>query len=245
MRVEALSTLNDLSPTREQLQALLKLATGVAGAAVPEGKLNKRYRGALEELEGALVSGDGVKIDAAQEKVDDLEEKLTIADVDMPDPTEAARRRAGEAVKLFSAPQVAEFVASYAEDIADPVKTITDALELTRGAGDADFDELKNETVEQVAVLVNGDPKGAVGAKVADILARARKMSDGEFKAKKGELEAEAKRVAGRADPVEVIRHWVSNSMAELLANPELTGAIEARLKAMGDKAGGTTDEHR
>jgi hypothetical protein len=234
LRVEALSTLNDLSATRDQLQGLQKLAQGAAAAPVADGKLNKDYRAALVELESALTGGDDSKIDAAQEKVEDLEEKLTIEDVDTPDPTDTARRRAAEAVKLFSASQIAEFVASYAEEIADPVKTITDALDLTRGSGDADFEELQKETVEQVAVLVNGDPKGAIGPKVDDLLARARKMSDDDFKAKKADLAAEAKRLAGKVDPIEVIRHWVTNSMAELLSNPELGAAIDGRLKALG-----------
>src|SRR5262249_7936708 len=61
LRGEALSTLSELSATKEQLQGLQKLAAGASAAAVPEEKLNEKYRAALVELESALTGGDDSK----------------------------------------------------------------------------------------------------------------------------------------------------------------------------------------
>jgi hypothetical protein len=57
-------------------------------------------------------------------------------------------------------------------------------------------------------------------------------MKDGEYKKKKAQLERDAKEIVGDIEGFTILRHWIERDVAELLSNPLLHKAIEARLKA-------------
>ena len=63
------------------------------------------------------------------------------------------------------------------------------------------------------------------------ILSRAHAMSDAEFKAKRGELDKQIHALLGGIGPLDVMRSVTERSLAELLSNPRLPAALQARLK--------------
>ncbi len=50
-----------------------------------------------------------------------------------------------------------------------------------------------------------------------------------EFKAQRDDLDKEARKVVGDVGPTDVIRHYMERALAELLSNPRLGAAVEAR----------------
>ncbi len=52
-------------------------------------------------------------------------------------------------------------------------------------------------------------------------------MKDDEYSDQQSALEADARKLVGGVDPVNCMRHWMENEMADLLANPELSQAID------------------
>ncbi len=59
----------------------------------------------------------------------------------------------------------------------------------------------------------------------------ARALKDEEFKAERPELEKMAGEIVGNLSPLDVLRHVLAQDLAELLSNPRLVAAIDARLK--------------
>jgi hypothetical protein len=62
-------------------------------------------------------------------------------------------------------------------------------------------------------------------------LSKARSLSEAEFKAKKEDLEKEARALVGDVGPDDLLRYHVQRNLAELLSNPRLETAIKAKLK--------------
>ena len=58
-----------------------------------------------------------------------------------------------------------------------------------------------------------------------------RALKDDEFKKERPELEKTARQIVGEVGPLDVLRHAVERSLADLLSNPRLAAAIDARLK--------------
>ena len=69
--------------------------------------------------------------------------------------------------------------------------------------------------------------------KVTDLLDKAKKLSDAEFKAQHDALTKQARQIAAGADPIEGLRHWMQREIAGLLSNPATSEAISARLQAL------------
>lgn len=236
LQVAALTTLNDLDLSPEQMRALRKLSQGAAGKpiAVNSARLTDDYRAALTSLRDALVADDDEKIADAEDKVDQIRDDEEIdpeSDVEMSD---SARKVAPEALKILTTSQIAAYLGEHADDVPSPLETMLDALDDCRGTSAADFNGLRSEAADQVALLVAGlDPKAAkpVADKVSEWLDKARTMSDRDFKAKSGELNESARQIVAGYDPVEGLRHWMEGEMADLLSNPQTRWALNARLK--------------
>ncbi len=147
-------------------------------------------------------------------------------------------RRASHAenrLRQFTASQIAGYLADRSDDIPSPLETLIDALDDVRGKTGGEYETLRDRTAKQVAMLLAGvDAKAGkeVESKVSAWLTKVHDLSDGDFTSKRGELEAEAKKLSGPPDPMPTLRHWIMNSLAQLLSNPELPGAIETKLKA-------------
>jgi hypothetical protein len=236
LRAQAATTIYDLDLREDQLHALQKLATNTAGK--PDGqppRLGPKLRPLVAELCTALAKADDDKVSDLEDKVDEMKDQANIDEPYVP-ATEAAKAKAADVSKLLTAAQVANFISMNSDDIAGPSETLIDAMDDARGGSDSDFDDVKSDTADEVVMLARGNEKDAkLADSVGTFLTKVRKMSDADYKAKRAELEGEAHKLVGTIDPFVSLRHWCESEFADLLSNPELPGAIRARLDHIKD----------
>ncbi len=235
--VAALQTLYALNLTPRQLEKLRKLGaeTSDRPAARQAPRASAALARAMTDLRAALVKAeDDKRIDGLLKKVEDLRNTEKPELDDGIDVTDEAREHAPDAVRLLSPGQVAAYVGGLAEDIADPYELLLDGMERARAAENKDWRGLREALADEVSRLVAGlDPEQiqTTADQVSQLLIMARSMKDADFKKQHGDLEKSAREIIGKAGPFEVLRHVMEQSMAELLANPRLTAALDARLK--------------
>jgi hypothetical protein len=234
--VSALQTLYHLRITRTQLDYLAGVAKKTASKPGPrkEVKVSAKYRKALIDLRDALTRVDEERIDQLYETIEGLrtKENPEFDDVTI---TTAARKQAPLLLRRLSARQVAGFVAGYAVDFPDPAEKIEAALLEARKLRGKAWQELREDTIDQVGWLVAGLDAAAakkVGAEVAGLLDRAHRLGDKTTAAQRKELRTAALRITSKVSAVDVIRHFMEHSLAELLSNPFLVRAVTARQKA-------------
>jgi hypothetical protein len=237
--VAALSTIHDLGLSDEQLKAIQPLCKEAASERGPstEPTGSNVYRETLRHLRDALAAGDDDKVNKLQDKLDSLREseKLEL-DTDFPI-HDAARAKAGAVLAMLSTNQVANYVALHADDIPGATEVLLDGINQCRGQSDADYQALRREATEEVGVLLAGvDQKATtpIEKQVGDLLDKAHRMSDTDFKAQADDLRTAAKKITENSDPIEGLRHWLQRDIATLLANPQAGPAINARLHKTG-----------
>ena len=233
-QVNVLYTLYQLEATTAQLEAMQKIAKTTAGKprTAKGPKVSAALHKAMLDLRTALVAN----ADDVSDKFDALEDLKEKEKVDFDDEvklTDAARKATPDLLKKFTARQIASFVADYAEDFPDPLEKITEGFDDIRQADAKDWKAERNDVAEEVGWLVGGlDP--AADEKIKDqviaLLDKVHALKDDEFKAKRAALTKEAQGIIGEISPLVIIRHWVERSLAEVLSNPQLPAALEARL---------------
>ncbi len=238
--VAALQTIHRLDLSPAQLRALLTAAKSTASEA-KERKVVKapRFRTTLGELRDALVAGDDDKLAELRRKLDKLfdEEKVEIDDgVTI---TETARRQAPMLLRGLKASQVAAYIPLLEDEDLDPVEMVTDALDEGKSLTDAKWTELRNETAEEVAWLVAGaNPDAAARAEgiVKDLLDKFHTASAKKPKESIAEAEEQMRKLCAGMGPMDILRHAMERELAELLSNPRLAKAVQARLAAIKEK---------
>src|SRR5260370_35450936 len=103
-----------------------------------------------------------------------------------------------------------------------------------RGLKNDDWKDRRDDLAEELGILLGGvDEKKAkrVNDAVVALVDTAKGLSDDDFKAKQADLEKEAEKLVGEVGPERVLRNRVERTLAELLSNPRLGPALEARLK--------------
>ena len=230
LEVDALSALNDLQLSPDQVGKLRDMAKGAAGVAhAAPGGSDPEYLAATRALRKALLSGNANNIDTAEGKLADLEDQMESD----PDPTvelsEAAKSTAEAAMKLLTSRQVAEYLGEISDgipDASDVISAIDDSHQLSQ----EDFIAERDRLAEDFGTLAGGvkpakQPK--IVMKVKNLLDRARKIPDDQFAAKVGDLHAEAQQLEEGVDPIPGLRHCMEREMAELLSNPQLPHALD------------------
>ncbi len=231
--ITILQTLYALRLSPEQRKALHTLARQTAARPRPpqEVKVSAELQRTLVQLREALVKEDEDQVEKLGEKLDKLRKAEKVTFDDEVELTEAARRRASEALKLLTGRQVAAYLGATADDIQDPVALVIDALAKVRSMSDDDWKELRDDVADRVALLVAGlDDERAdeVSERVAAILIEAHNLSDEQFKTRRPGLEKEARKVRGDLGPTDVLRNILERTLAEVLSNPRLPAALEA-----------------
>jgi hypothetical protein len=236
LEISALRTLYYLKTTPEQARALLELAKETAGKAHERKapKISKEYGQLLADLRDALADDDEETVESLEDQL----EELTITetpelDDDVPI-TDAARKRAPQVLQQYKVNQLATFIGAHAEETVDPLEALISGLEHVRDLGLVEWKETRDELSEKLSVLVAGvDQKKAekVREDTIEVLARARTLKADEFTAQKEKLEGEARRIVGKVDPMEVLRHKVEHALAQMLSNPRVEAALKARAK--------------
>jgi hypothetical protein len=235
LEVSALETLGQLKLTRPQLERLAKLAPKTAHKMPPSkpSKVSAEYQKTLQDLRTALIDEDEERIADLAFTLDELREKED-PDFDEVEITDAARQHTAEVLHNLSARQVAGFLTDFAEEFPDPHEKLLDAFEDVRKLPDNEWKELRDEVAGQVGWLAAGfdtATESKVRERVKELLNRVRRMKEEDYTAKQAELEKSARSILSNVGPTEVIRHFTERSLAELLSNPRLAAAVEARLK--------------
>ena len=235
--VAALQTVHYLDLTPDQLKAIRKLAGETAGKAPVRdaAKGSEEFRQALVDLRQALVEPDDLdRIDELGERVDDLRETEKIDPPPEVEYTEEARRRVPEVIRLLTPRQAATFFAANADDLQDPLQRLLEALDKVRGLAPAKWKEYREELSDTVAGLVAGldeEKASRVKDQIIQWLIVIRSLTEDEFKSQRPELEKKARQLVGDVGPTDVLRHYLEQAVVELLSNPRLPAALDARLK--------------
>lgn len=233
--VAALQIIHHLNLSAAQLQTLAQF-----GKANPPrdrkrdaAKLSPEYRKALDALREAYARNDSAAIGPAAEKLDALAEKENPELDDLVVATDAARRKTPEVVRHLSPRQVAGYFGYFSDEWKGPAELLAEALQTGRKGPATDWPALRERTADDVAWLLAGCDDDALKdarAKAVAYLDRAHKLSDDEFKSQQPKREQAVHALVGKIGPVEVLRHALERDVAELLSNPRLGAALEARL---------------
>jgi hypothetical protein len=235
LEVTALEMFYQLRLTRPQLERLARLAP-VTAQEVPAARaaeVSAELRRKLAGLHSALADNDDERVAELSPAVEELRDKEG-PEFDEVGITDAARKHTPEVMRQLSPRQVASYVSDYADEFPDPLRKVLDAFDDVRKLAGREWEEVRDDIAGQVGWLVAGldtQAEARVSRQVADLLNRVKGLKDEEYKAKRAELEKQARAVVGNVGPTDVIRHFVERSLAELLSNPRLAAAAGARLR--------------
>jgi hypothetical protein len=235
--VAALWTIYQLQLTPEQMKSLRKLAekTGDPNVDREEAKASAKFTRAMQTLRAALLDGsDAAAIGKAEEQL------AAIRDAEEPELddgiaiTSEARLRTPEVLRLLKAPQMASWIVHNEEAIVDPRDMLRSAITQVRTLQGEEFNNFRDDISEEAGRLLAGiQAKRAerIHDRVFGLLTRAHDLTDDEVATKQPELEKEIEEIIGRTSATDVIRHTVELAVAELLSNPRLIAALNAKLK--------------
>jgi hypothetical protein len=240
VQVEALEKLYQLEPTPAQLKALLALTEGTA-TKMPEAdpvKASADFRKALTELRDALAADDDDKVAEAREKVEKLEESEKIEFEDRIDITEEAIKAAPQALRLLSPAQIVTYLHELEDEVPEPVDRVWTALEEGVSQNEKDWKEARDDAAEEVGWLVAGfdnDETTRITDEMKKLLDREHKLKAEELAKEKDRIQKEIAKILGDFTPVDVLQNYMVRDLAELLSNPQLPAALQARIKSYKD----------
>jgi hypothetical protein len=239
MEVDALLTIHRFQFTAAQLEAIRKWApeTMQKPSKRQEPKENDKLRQTLVDLRAELI-----KDDPDDDQIADLAEKLTELkdddDVELEDDflmTDAARKRTPELLRLLTARQVAAYANDRADEIPEPLERLTEALDEVLDLNDGEWKELCEEIVDELSWVLGGvtDKKKAKlsGDLVTTWLTQVRLAARARvLPRQRAELEKSARLLL--VPPTTVLHNFTEHTLAELLSNPRLAAALDARSMA-------------
>jgi hypothetical protein len=237
LQVAALQAIHQLKLNKAQLEALGKLAREITpdDHKRETAKVSDKYRKALLALRDAFTANDDERIDGRGKALDELRTKESPEideDVELAD---GARTKAKSYLNRLKPGQLVAYLTGVEDDDLDgPLDRLSAAFVESRKVSGDEWDETRDAVAEAVGWLIAGLDADA-SAKATDqakaLLERAHSLSAADFKAQRKELDAAAKKLVGALGPMDVLRRVVEHSIAELLSNPRLGAAVEARLK--------------
>ena len=241
MEVNALQALSQFQLDKVQLERFQKFGEESAQKERTRkpAKASKEYRDKMVALRKALQDAkDGDLIQKLNEEVDVLHEKEKPTVDDRVDITEAARKHAVEAYRLLKPGQVAAYLGRIAENIADPVDRLLDAMEDVREMKDDEWKAQGKEIADDISRIAAGldaVKSKRVSEQVSAFLARARGLSKVEFQKQQGDLEKAASKIVGDIPAEVLLKNQVELDLATLISNPRLPQASRAMLKVVSD----------
>jgi hypothetical protein len=234
-RINALETLYDMQATREQMVAMQKIAAETADPPHERKpvQITPELQHIMQELHDALVAANNQdKIESLEDKFDDLVGAQKVEFDDDVVITQAAWRRAPECVRLLSVSQVASLVSANEDDIQDPRARLAETLTDGRKQTGSDWTDARDSAAEEAAILMEGNTRtDELIEKFKHWLDQVHDMDDATFKQKLADPLRSAGAVTGEVDWSHVMRNWVQYCIADLLSNPQLSKALNERLK--------------
>jgi len=238
MEVAALLTLHKFEMTRQQLEVLRKLAPETAPIPTDRdtAKANDQCRQVLTNLRAALLEEkrDEDRIGELEEKWEDLRDSDEVDFDDEVDITAAARRRVPDVLRMLSTRQVVAYLSEQEDVLPDPLELLLEALDQVSELSKADWKERCDDIVEEVSWVLGGlDPKASkmVADRVERWLRQVRvSMETGVFPKQRQDFEKSARQFVAQVPPTLVLHNITEHALAELLSNPRLAAALDARL---------------
>ena len=211
--------------------------------------VSKDYHQTLIQLRAALIAQDDANIEKFDKQLQDLQ-KAEEPDLDDGiEITAEARKEASSFVKVYcAADQVVAYIASYGKDLPNPRHLLFTALRVTDKNKGATFGTkatpeewkaLRKFTIREVSWQVAGlnVAKGDdIAARLGELLDKAYAMSEEELKENSLMLRTEARKITDLVGPTDLLRFIIERDAAELLSNPQLMPAIQARLRYLDAK---------
>jgi len=234
MEVAALRTLHRFQVTPTQVEALANMA-GETAMKVGKGlpiRASDKVRKRLLDLRDALVDSDDERAQELEEKLAALleEEKVDLEDRVKVTPT--AMRKAQEFMKALRPGQIVSFLSDSVDDLPEPINALVDVLDVVADLKDKEWRELSDDIITDMKWQLGGidaERTKAIGDKVADYLKKVRALKGKEIEDQRTELEKAAEQIVSQTPPILILQNFVEHSVAELLSNPRLAGALDAR----------------
>lgn len=212
-------------------------------------EVSDAYRKLLIELRAAYISQQDEKIEKLDKQLQDLREEEEPDLSDGVEITDEARRQAGAFVRLHcSSDQVVGYLASYGKDLPNPRTLLCNAMRVRGGRKGGtfgakpppdDWKTIREFTIREVSWQIGGvnvNKGETAAARIGELLDKAYAMSEEDLKANATNLAWEARAIADKVGPTDLIRHVIERDIAELLSNPRLVPAADARLKYLAFK---------
>jgi hypothetical protein len=237
LEVAAMQAIHQMKLNKGQIEALGKLVQGITpdDHEREAAKVSDKYRKALLAMRDAFTADDDDRIDGRAKALDELRTKESPELDEGVEITAAARTAAVEYVAHLKSRQIASYLAGVEDDDLDgPAERLSAAFEESHKKSGDEWDEARDAAADAVGWLVGG-LDADTSAKAADaaktLLERAHLLNDEDFKAQRKELDADARKLVGDLSTMDVLRRIVEHGVAELLSNPRLGAAVDARLK--------------
>jgi hypothetical protein len=235
-------------PDRNQFNGIAHLAKNPKPTAEPprdrnEAKASKNFRKVLADLRAAFIVNHERRI---RELSDQLEEVTKDEQPELDDGieiTEAARNNVHRLLLYFDANRTVPYLAAYGKEFPDPFMLILRSIgadpKSSKPSVD-DWPQVREFVIKEVSWQVGGlNPKKQeqIRAQVAEFLDMAGKLSDAELKKggrPGGKLKGPIGKIVNVADCTDIIRNVLQQDLAELLSNPRLLPAWNARRDYLG-----------
>jgi len=234
MEVAALHLLHQFRFTPGQLQHVRKMAKETAQEREirPAPRASDKYKRLLLDLRSALVAGDEDKMDKLQDELEKVRTSEPLELDDTIDITDAARQEAPRLLRLLGPRQIALHLSYYGDQVPDPAATLENAVDTARDMKEKEWKQLREEVADQVGPLVIGldaEKAGQLSDRAIQLLIEVRALSKQDFERRRDEFHKQAREIVGDVNAFDVLRHLVEQSLAEMLSNPRLVSALDAR----------------
>lgn len=198
------------------------------------------YKRALTQLRAAYITGEDDRIIDLTDQLDELGEDEEPELYDVVEVTEKAKKNAQLLSKKITPECIVSYLNSYGKDFPSPVNMIGKAL-MDRAPGGKILPETIGFVSKEVGLAIGGfEKEKEVAEKVRKIMEKASTNNWPPEQCKKewhikGDLRKEYNKamtssVKDFGNPYMALEHLMERDMAELLSNPRLIPAIEARL---------------
>ncbi len=250
--IKAFHTLTEMEATVEQMKAMKEAAKDAADphpTAAP-AKISEKHLEALKALREALakpISETATEDErqAHDEAISEAEDALseltgeggaaTGEDIDDHiETTATARAKAPAIVARLSPTQILTHFGNSEEGGPDPAQYLDDTLDTLRETEAKDVDTIVKDAADRAGMLLTGlEPEKSADLRkqISDILVGSKALSDDDFEKQKPELKKTLAKLSEGIDPFVILRHAMEHDIAEMLSNPRLTAALDARLK--------------
>jgi len=208
-----------------------------------EAKVSKNFRKVLADLRAAFIVNHDSRI---RELSDQLEEVTKDEQPELDDAievTDPARNNTHRLLLYFDANRTVPYLAAYGKEFPDPFFLLLSSLgavpKTTKPSAD-EWPAIREFVIKEVSWQVGGlnlKKQQQVGAQVAEFLDGAYKLSDAELKKggmPGGKLKGPIAKIVNVADCTDIIRNVLQQDLAELLSNPLLIPAWQARRDYLG-----------